>query len=290
LEAERIVFCGVKFMAESADILTSKNQTVYMPDMSANCPMANMADVGEMNDAWNMLEAHGGKWLPVVYVNSSAEIKAFCGKWGGSTCTSSNASEVFKWVFSQGKRVFFLPDEHLGANTAHDMSIPDDEVLLYNPKKQNGGIKTEELTQAKVIVWKGFCLVHTAFKPVHVVEARERFPGAKIIVHPETPREVVRMCDAHGSTSQIIKYVKAAPAGSIIIVGTELNLIERLADEQKGRVTVKALSPSICANMAKTNEANLLTLIKEWPIRNEVHVPDSIAENARKALTTMLDL
>jgi len=141
-----------------------------------------------------------------------------------------------------------------------------------------------------VIVWKGFCLVHTAFKPVHVVEARKKFPDAKIIVHPETPKEVVRMCDASGSTSQIIKYVKTAPSGSIIIVGTELNLIERLAGEQKGRVTVKALLPSICANMAKTNEANLLTLINEWPTSNEVHVPDSIAENARKALAIMLDL
>ncbi|MDD4872033.1 MAG: quinolinate synthase NadA [Kiritimatiellae bacterium] len=289
-EAERIVFCGVKFMAESADILTNRNQTVYMPDISAGCPMANMADADEMTESWKMLESHGGEWLPVVYVNSSAEIKACCGKWGGSTCTSSNASKVFKWVFAQGKKVFFLPDEHLGINTAYDMGIPDNEVLLYDPGKQNGGIRTEELARAKVIVWKGFCLVHVAFKPEHVIEARKKFPDAKIIVHPETPREVVRMCDAHGSTSQIIKYVEAAAAGSTIIVGTELNLVDRLAAEQKCRVTVKALSSSVCANMAKTNANNLLALLKEWPARNEVHVPESVAVDARKSLTTMLNL
>jgi len=289
-EAERIVFCGVKFMAESADILTGSGQTVYMPDMSAGCPMANMADADEMATAWKVLEDNGGGWLPVVYVNSSAEIKACCGKWGGSTCTSSNAAKVFKWVFAQGKKVFFLPDEHLGANTAHDMGISDDEVLLYDPRKTGGGLAIEQLAKAKVIVWKGFCLVHTAFRMEHLIEARKRYPGAKVIVHPETPKEVLRICDAHGSTSQIIKYVEAAPAGSTIIVGTELNLVDRLAAEQSGRVMVKALAPSVCANMAKTNEANLLALLKEWPARNEVHVPESVAENARKALKTMLNL
>jgi quinolinate synthase len=249
-----------------------------------------MADAGEMTRAWEMLERNGGGWLPVVYVNSSAEIKALCGKWGGSTCTSSNASKVFKWVLSQGRRVFFLPDEHLGANTAHDMGIGDDEVAVCNPKKDEGGIPKGSLAKAKVIVWKGFCLVHTAFKPEHVIEARKRFPDAKIIVHPETPKEVVRMCDEHGSTSQIIKYVEAAAVGSTIIIGTELNLVDRLAAEQKGRVTVKALAPSVCANMAKTSEANLLDVLKNWPVRNEVHVPDAVASDARRALETMLSL
>ena len=289
-EAERIAFCGVKFMAESADILTGPNQMVYMPDMSAGCPMANMADDEEVAKAWEMLEANGGGWLPVVYVNSSAAIKACCGKWGGSTCTSSNAASVFKWAFSQGKKVFFLPDEHLGANTAHDMGIKDEEVLVYDRKKNDGGLTKDDLARASVIVWKGFCLVHTAFKPEHVIAARKRFPDAKIIVHPETPKEVVRMCDEHGSTSQIIKYVEAAPVGSTIVVGTELNLVDRLAAEQSGRVTVKALSSSVCANMAKTNEANLLDLLKNWPERNKVHVPASVADEARKALKTMLNL
>ncbi len=289
-EADRVVFCGVKFMAESADILTGENQTVYMPDMSAGCPMAGMADSSEITGAWSLLQECGGGWLPVVYVNSSAEIKACCGKWGGSTCTSSNAAKVFRWVFSQGKKVFFLPDEHLGANTAHDMGISDNEVLVYDPRKLNGGLELDEISKAKVIVWKGFCLVHTAFKPEHIEAARAKFRDAKIIVHPETPKEVVRMCDAHGSTSQIIKYVESAPAGSTVIIGTELNLVERLAEEQKGRVTVKALVPSVCANMAKTNETNLLDLLRKWPARNEVHVPDSITRDARRALKTMLDL
>jgi len=289
-EAERIVFCGVKFMAESADILTGPGQTVYMPDMSAGCPMANMADAQEMRSAWRTMEENGGGWLPVIYVNSSAEIKSCCGELGGSTCTSSNAAKVFKWVFSQGKKVFFLPDEHLGVNTAHDMGTGDDGILVYDPRKNNGGLEAGQIAKAKVIVWKGFCLVHTAFRPEHVVEARKRYPGAKVIVHPETPKDVVRICDAHGSTSQIIKYVEAAPAGSTIIIGTELNLVDRLASEQNGRVTVKALAPSVCANMAKTNEANLLELLKEWPARNEIHVPEPVAENARKALKTMLNL
>jgi len=289
-DAERVVFCGVKFMAESADILTGKNQTVYMPDMSAGCPMASMADSDEITAAWSLLQANGGGWLPVVYVNSSAEIKACCGKWGGSTCTSSNAAKVFKWVFAQGKKVFFLPDEHLGANTAHDMGIKDEEVLVYDPRKLNGGLDSAEFSKAKVVVWKGFCLVHTAFKPEHVAAVRALSPEAKIIVHPETPKEVVRMCDAHGSTSQIIKYVEEAPAGSIIIVGTELNLVDRLAAEQNGRVIVKALAPSVCANMAKTNETNLLGLLKQWPARNEVHVADYVAEDARRALKIMLNL
>lgn len=289
-EVERIVFCGVKFMAESADILTGKSQTVYMPDMSAGCPMANMADSTQITAAWSLLQESGGGWLPVVYVNSTAEIKACCGRWGGSTCTSSNAAKVFKWVFAQGKKVFFLPDEHLGANTAHDMGIVDGEVLVYDPRRLNGGLDPVEIAKARVIVWKGFCLVHTVFKPEHVEAARARFPEAKIIVHPETPKEVVRMCDAHGSTSQIIKYVETAPAGSTVIVGTELNLVDRLAAEQNGRVTVKALAPSVCANMAKTNEINLLDLLGKWPARNEVHVPDPVAAEARRALKTMLDM
>ena len=289
-EAERIVFCGVKFMAESADILTGPNQAVYMPETSAGCPMAAMAAANDMEAAWRILEENGGGWLPVVYVNSSAEVKACCGKLGGSTCTSSNAPKVFQWVFAQGKRVFFLPDEHLGVNTAHDMGIKDDEILVYDHKKPGGGIAQEKIAKARVIVWKGFCIVHTAFKPDHVLEARKRYPDAKIIVHPETPKDVVRIADAHGSTSMIIKYVEAAPAGSVIVIGTELNLVDRLAEAHKGRLTIKALAPSVCANMAKTNEENLLVLLKDWPERNKIQVPESMAVDARKALRTMLNL
>ena len=289
-EAERIVFCGVRFMAESADVLTGPGQTVYMPDTVAGCPMADMADTGQALAAWRLLQEHGNDWLPVVYVNSSAAIKSFCGENGGSTCTSSNARRVFEWVFEQGKRILFLPDEHLGVNTAADMGIPADEVLVYDPAHTDGGLSAENVQRARVVVWKGYCLVHTAFTKEHIRRVRERLPGAKIIVHPEVPKEVTELADAHGSTSQIIKFVEDAPDGDTIVVGTEVNLVERLAREQAGRVSVKALSPSVCANMARTNTRNLLAVLQDWPEANEIHVPADIAAGARKALSVMLRL
>ena len=284
------MFCGVRFMAESADVLTGPGQTVYMPDTVAGCPMADMADTEQALAAWRLLQEHGNDWLPVVYVNSSAAIKSFCGENGGSTCTSSNARRVFEWVFEQGKRILFLPDEHLGVNTAADMGIPADEVLVYDPAHTDGGLSAENVQRARVVVWKGYCLVHTAFTKEHIRRVRERLPGAKIIVHPEVPKEVTELADAHGSTSQIIKFVEDAPDGDTIVVGTEVNLVERLAREQAGRVSVKALSPSVCANMARTNTRNLLAVLQDWPEANEIHVPADIAAGARKALSVMLRL
>jgi len=288
--AERIVFCGVRFMAESADILTGLDQTVYMPETSAGCPMADMADVGMADAAWRTLEDAGGGWLPVVYVNSSAELKAFCGGRGGSTCTSSNADRVFRWVLDQGKKVFFLPDEHLGANTACDLGMPDDTVLVYDPRLEDGGLTPEQIQRARVIVWKGFCLVHTAFTIDHIKRVRTVLPDAKIIVHPEVPKEVVALADAHGSTSQIIKYVEDARDGSTIVIGTELNLVQRMAEQQRGRTSVKALEPSVCANMSKTNEQNLLSVLEHWPEERIVRVPYGVANGARAALEQMLEL
>lgn len=288
--AERIVFCGVRFMAESADILTGPGQTVFMPDTSAGCPMSDMASEADMIRAWETLRRFGDDWLPVVYVNSSAGIKALCGRWGGSTCTSSQAGRVMEWVFQQGKRVFFLPDEHLGANTAHDLGIEDRDVAVFDPRQPDGGLTRAELTAARVVVWKGFCIVHQAFTVEQVAAVRAMQPGAKIIVHPEAPKDVVRLCDAHGSTARIIEYVNSAPDGSCIVVGTELNLIERLAEENRGRIVVKALRPSVCANMAKTNERNLLTLLQTWPKDQEIHVPEDVARDARTALDRMLRL
>jgi quinolinate synthase len=289
-DAQRIVFCGVKFMAETADILTRDDQVVYMPDTSAGCPMANMADAAQMMKAWAILQTAGNDWLPVVYVNSTAEVKAQCGALGGSACTSSNARKVIQWVFSQGKRVFFLPDEHLGVNTAAVMGIPDGEVAVYDPKVEGGGLTTESIAASKIVVWRGFCLVHTAFKVNHVEEVRRLHPDAKIIVHPETPKEVLRLCDAHGSTSQIIKYVETMPEGSTVVIGTENSLVERLAEQYRGKLTIKALSPSVCANMAKTNEVNLLDLLTKWPGSNQICVDEQIAPNARKCLERMLRL
>lgn len=289
-DAERIVFCGVRFMAESADMLAGCNQTVYMPEESAGCPMSNMAQEPDMVAAWEHLNRVGGDWVPIVYVNSSAEIKACCGRFGGSTCTSSNAQKVFRWAFGMRKKILFLPDEHLGFNTAHDIGLDDSEISVYNPARPGGGLNDDDLKNSRVVVWKGFCLVHTAFTIEQVRIVREKMPDARIIVHPESPKEVVRAADAHGSTSQIIKYVESAEDGSTIVIGTENNLVERLADVHRGRVTVKALSPSICANMSMTTEAGLARLLNQWPVRNEVHVDEKTAVDAVKALDVMLSL
>jgi len=287
-DVEKIVFCGVHFMAESADILAGENQTVFMPNPSAGCPMADMADAGDMESALKTLSSRGDDWLPIVYVNSTAAIKALCGRNGGCTCTSSNAARVFSWAFDQGKRVLFLPDEHLGANTAHDLGMPDEQVAVYDPAQVSGGLTDRQIDSSRVVVWKGFCLVHTAFTVEQVEKVRAALPDAAVIVHPEAPKEVVRVSDAHGSTSQIIDFVEDASDGSTIVIGTELNLVQRLAEKHSGRVTVKALNPSVCANMSKINEDALLALLQDWPETNEIHVDPVVATDARKALETML--
>jgi len=253
--------------------------------------MAEMASAEQMEAAWRVLEDCGGGWLPVVYVNSTATIKACCGRRGGSACTSSNAPKVFRWVLEQGKRVFFLPDEHLGVNTAADLEVPDDEVLVYDPCRPGGSLAAEDIARAKVVVWKGFCIVHQAFTPAQVEAVRAQVPGARIIVHPEAPKEVVRLCDAHGSTARIVRYVEAAHPGDTIIVGTELNLVQRLAEEHRDRcVTVKALAPSVCANMAKTNLGNLVEVLETWPESRRISVGDDVAADSRRCLETMLSL
>ncbi len=288
--AERIVFCGVHFMAESADMLSSAEQTVYMPETGAGCPMADMASAEMMEATWRVLADHGDDWLPVVYVNSSAAIKAICGRHGGSCCTSSNAAKVFQWAFDQGKRVLFLPDEHLGANTAHDLGIPDEAVGVYDSLQPQGGLSDADIAAARVVVWKGYCIVHRAFSVEQISQVREKLPSAKIIVHPESPKEVVRLCDAHGSTAQIIDYVNAAPDGEVIVIGTELNLVQRLAELHRGRLEIKALKPSVCANMAKTNEQNLLELLQSWAPELQIHVDPEVAAEARLSLERMLAL
>lgn len=287
--AERIVFCGVHFMAESAAILAGDQQTVYLPDVKAGCPMADMAPLRHVEKAWTDLQARGGGWLPVVYVNSSAAVKAFCGSQGGSTCTSSNAAKVFQWVFAQGKRIFFIPDEHLGTNTAHDLGLPDNTVAVYDPDREQGGLSADTLARSRVLVWAGYCHVHI-FSIEDIAAARTKHPGAKVIVHPETPQAVTRLADAHGSTSQIIRYVDSQPEGSTIVVGTELHLVERLARQHQGRRVIVPLRPSVCRNMALTNETNLLFLLEEWFAENEVHVAPELKHPARQALRRMLSL
>ena len=289
-DAERIVFCGVRFMAESADILSAPGQAVYMPETLAGCPMARMGSARQTEDALARLARVQDDWLPVVYVNSTAAVKAVCGRRGGSACTSSNAAHVLQWVFEQGQRPLFLPDEHLGANTAHDLGIPDEQVAVYDPHARDGGLTDDDVKAARIVVWKGFCLVHTAFSLDHLRRVRAVKPEALIIVHPEVPKEVVREADAHGSTARIIRYVAMAPAGSTIVVGTEQNLVERLAERHRDRLTVLALAPSVCANMARTNQRNLLTLLQDWPAGRRIEVPADVAVAARACLRTMLSL
>jgi quinolinate synthase len=288
--AERIVFCGVHFMAESARVLGTEQQKVYMPDVEAGCPMADMANLAQVKEAWDIIQGFGGGYLPVAYVNSSAEIKAFCGQHGGVTVTSGNSASVLKWAYAQNKKVFFLPDQHLGENSAQQLGISPDEIAIYHPNQSGGGLTAEDVRNSRMIVWKGFCIVHVAFKVKHIKQLRKHYPDAKIIVHPETPREVVELCDAQGSTAEIIRYVEQAPFGSTIVIGTEFNLVERLARRYAGRLTIVPFKPSVCADMARTTPAKLLDVLEHWPEANRVEVPEAIATDARIALERMLSL
>lgn len=290
-EADTIVFCGVRFMAETAAILASPSQTVYMPDRQAGCPMADMATVSQAEACASRIQAVWKKaWAPVVYVNSSAGIKAFCGRRGGSACTSSNAGRIFRWALADDKRILFIPDEHLGANTAHDLEMPDDAVSLYDPLAPLGGLSDERLAKTRVLVWKGYCHVHRAFTVDHIYHARARHPAARVIVHPECPKEVVRLSDFHGSTTQLIDYVRKAPEGSEIFIGTENSLVERLAEEEAGRVNVHPLFPSSCPDMSRITPEKLLEVMESWPADHVVRVPTQLAAEARLCLDRMLAL
>lgn len=288
--ASKIAFCGVKFMAESADILSGPHQTVYMPDTAAGCPMSDMADEEQVLAAWKLLCAlPGPAWIPVVYVNSSAAVKSLCGQWGGSACTSSNAGRVMKWALDQHKRVLFLPDEHLGTNTAVELGLSEHEIAVIDPSKL-AGLTAKDWSKTRVAAWKGYCHVHTAFTEDDITRARTKWPECRIIVHPETPRDVLKLADAFGSTAQIIQYVEKAPQGSVVVIGTEFHLVERLARQYEGRKIIKTLRPSLCPNMHKTSAENLADLLESWPRENEIHVSESVAVNARKALEKMLTL
>ena len=289
MEAEKIVFCGVHFMAESADILSGAYQTVYMPDTNAGCPMADMAPKREVLLAWETISSLAKNFVPIVYVNSTAALKAFCGEHGGATCTSSNSAKIFSFFLKQNKKIFFLPDEHLGANTAHDLGLPDDEAAVFNPSLPNGGLGAEQIEKAQIVPWKGYCHVH-AFSVDDIKRARADHPEAKIIVHPETPKEVLRLADAHGSTSRIVKYVEEAKNGSTIVIGTEINLVKRLAAAYAGRVAIYPLRPSMCRNMALTNEEKLLDVLENFPKENEIHVEPKLKTNAALALKCMLKI
>ena len=303
-EAPYIVFAGVHFMAEAADILAAPHQRVILPNLEAGCSMADMASERDVQQAWRELgELFGGTddLIPVTYMNSTASLKAFCGRNGGVVCTSSNAAQVLEWAFTQGKRVFFFPDQHLGRNTGTAMGIPADEMVLWNwrvPAGNLGGATGEALERARVILWQGHCSVHQRFSLTQIEDARAHYRAlgqeVQIVVHPECRAEVVQAADANGSTAFIANYVANAAPGSVIGVGTEINLVSRLAKEHPDK-TVFCLDPVVCpcSTMYRVHPAYLAWVMEslvEGVVVNEIDVPDAIRADARVALDRMLAL
>ncbi|GGZ20494.1 quinolinate synthase A [Streptomyces inusitatus] len=296
-EAEYIVFCGVHFMAESADILTSDDQKVVLPDLAAGCSMADMATAEQVAECWDTLTDAGvaEQVVPVSYMNSSADIKAFTGKHGGTICTSSNAKRALDWAFEQGEKVLFLPDQHLGRNTAvRDMGLSLDDCVLYNPHKPNGGLTVEELRAAKMILWRGHCSVHGRFSLESVEDVRARIPGVRVLVHPECKHEVVAAADEVGSTEYIIKALDAAPAGSKWAIGTELNLVRRLANAHPDKeVVFLDKTVCFCSTMNRIDLPHLvwaLESLAEGSLVNRIQVDRETESFAKLALERMLAL
>lgn len=289
--AEFIVFCGVHFMAESAAILAKPHQTVQIPDMNAGCWMSDMADIVQVERAFDEVSAIVGKdaVTPLVYMNSDAAIKAHCGKHKGAICTSSNAGKAFLWAFNQREKIFFFPDEHLGRNTGHSQGIPENQMIVWDPDKPLGGNSKSDIQNARVILWKGYCLVHTRFSVEDIRAMREKHQDALIVVHPECTAEVVKAADAVGSTSFIVKYAADAPKGATVIIGTEINLIKRLALEYPDK-TILPLKDSFCPNMFKINLKNLLFCLENIGKTNIVKVDEDIKGQALIALENMLRL
>jgi quinolinate synthase len=298
-EAEYIVFCGVHFMAESADILTSDDQKVVLPDLAAGCSMADMATAEQVAECWDVLTEAGiaGQVVPVSYMNSSADIKAFTGKHGGTICTSSNAKKALEWAFEQGEKVLFLPDQHLGRNTAvRDMGMTLEDCVLYNPHKPNGGLTAEQLRDAKMILWRGHCSVHGRFSLESVKDVRARIPGVNVLVHPECKHEVVAAADYVGSTEYIIKALEAAPAGSKWAIGTELNLVRRLANRfapEGKEIVFLDKTVCFCSTMNRIDLPHLvwtLESLADGKLVNRIEVDKETEAFAKLALERMLAL
>ena len=296
-DAPYIVFCGVHFMAESADILTAAHQQVVLPDLAAGCSMADMATFDQVEECWEALEDSGvaGDVVPVTYMNSSADIKAFVGRHAGTVCTSSNARRALDWAFAQGEKVLFLPDQHLGRNTAVlEMGFDLDDCVLYDPHKPHGGLTPEQLRDAKMILWRGHCSVHGRFTIESVREVRERVPGVNVLVHPECRHEVVRAADQVGSTEYIIKTLDAAPAGSAWAVGTELNLVRRMAlAHPDKRIMFLDRAVCYCSTMNRIDLPHLVWALEELVagrVPNVITVDPDTTAAARVALDQMLAL
>ncbi len=297
-----ILFCGVHFMAESADILAQPHQQVVLPDLNAGCSMADMADISQVEECWSKLLAAGldtpasGGLIPLTYMNSTAAIKAFCGERGGLVCTSSNAKAAFQWAFARARRVLFLPDQHLGRNTAHVMGIPASETVVWDPYRINGGLTPDRLRAARVILWKGHCSVHQRFLPEHADKVRAAYPGIQVIVHPECRLEVCQKADAIGSTERIIQIIEEAPAGSIFAVGTEIHLVNRLgkrfAPLGKKVITLDDAG-CLCTTMFRISPQHLAWALEnmvEGRVVNRIRVSDDIKHWAGVALNRMLEI
>jgi quinolinate synthase len=296
-DAEFIVFCGVHFMAESADVLSGAHQQVILPDLAAGCSMADMAAPDQLEQCWADLEQMLGDStiIPVTYINSAASIKAFCGEHGGVVCTSSNAAATLKWAWDRGEKILFLPDQHLGRNTAYKMGVPLDQMVVWDPNEIWGGLEPDAVKQARIILWKGHCSVHARFTARHVDQVRAQHPGIRVIVHPEVPWDVVQAADDSGSTEYIIKTIKESPVGSTWAVGTEVHLVNRLAGQVQPDRTVMSLEPfgCLCSTMFRVSPNHLLWVL-EGLVAGEVHnrivVPEAEKHWTRVALDRMLSI
>ncbi|MHA7277376.1 quinolinate synthase NadA [Arthrobacter sp. Hz1] len=300
-QAEAIIFCGVHFMAETADMLSRPDQAVILPNLAAGCSMADMADIDSVTDCWeDLAELFGTEpdddgrvpVIPVTYMNSSAALKGFCGRNGGIVCTSSNAAAVLEWAFQRGQRVLFFPDQHLGRNTAKAMGVPVGQMPLWNPRKPLGGNDEAALQDARVILWHGFCSVHKRFSVSQIDQARADYPGVRVIVHPECPMEVVDAADAAGSTDYIRRAIESAEPGTTFAVGTEINMVNRLAGQHPEH-TIFCLDPVICpcSTMYRIHPGYLAWVLEglvAGTVLNRITVDESVAEPSRVALERML--
>ncbi len=298
-KAEYIVFCGVHFMAEVADILTRPDQVAILPDLAAGCAMADMANLAKVERAWRELStviSPDESVTPVTYINSAADLKSFCGEHGGIVCTSTNARHVLEWSFERREKILFFPDQHLGRNTGYKMGIPLEQMVVWDFDQPMGGLTAEQIKNARMILWKGFCSVHQMFKPDHVDAFRAKFPEGKVISHPEASFEVCQKSDYVGSTEYIIRTINESADGSRWMVGTELNLVKRIAEQNRERGThVHFMSPTICmcSTMFRVDPQHLLWVLESLlagKVVNQVKVPELVAVQARLALQRMLDL
>ncbi len=293
-DVETIVFCGVHFMAEAADILTDESKSVYLPNPLAGCPMADMAEMADVMIAWEQLEKIGGdeRVMPISYMNTAAGLKAFTGRHGGLICTSSNAAAALDYGFSNREKIFFFPDQHLGRNTALAYGIKPDEIVVWDFMKDLGGVTTEELEQAKIILWKGHCHVHTNFTATHVEEIRSKYPDVKVVVHPECPHEVVKLADSFGSTKHIVEFCEKAPTGSTIAIGTEINLINRMAKNYPDKTIIELSGQTcpVCANMYRTTLNDLAYTLENYETIKPIKVVEPVRGEALLALEKMLKI